>query len=272
MNKPFVMKNNRILAITAVSLFAFASCKDDNPNPDIMFSIPLNTRLENPMPAGRTETGLLTMQLYPNNVLKYSFRVENLASGDQLTMAHFHTGDPVTNGPIIQDFPAFTGTTASGEITLRKSLADSLRDGKNDIYFNVHSTQVPTGLVRGTVNSDIIMAADVTMNGLNEVPPVVTTATGTALIRLTVGRKLYSKVTVANLPGGETLSAAHIHKGAAGVNGTILVNLCTSAADFGISKMTQVDEAVANALKTDALYTNVHTNAHPDGVIRGQIR
>lgn len=267
------MRNNHILAITAVSLLTSISCnKDNGSNPDIIFTIPLNTRLENPMPAGRTETGLLTMQLYSNNVLRYSFRVENLASGDQLTMAHFHVGDPVTNGPIIQNFPSFSGTTASGEITLRQSLADSLKDSKNDIYFNVHSTQVPSGLVRGTVNSDIIAAADVAMTGLNEVPPVVTTATGTALIRLTVGRKLYSKVTVANLPGGETLTMAHIHRGAAGVNGAVLVGLCATAADFGISKMTQVDEAVANAIKTEALYTNVHTTAHPDGVIRGQIR
>lgn len=267
------MRNNHILTITAVSLLTSISCnKDNGNNPDIMFAIPLNTRLENPMPAGRTETGLLTMQLYSNNVLRYSFRVENLASGDQLTMAHFHVGDPVTNGPIIQAFPSFSGTTASGEITLRQSLADSLKDSKNDIYFNVHSTQVPSGLVRGTVNSDIIAAADVAMTGLNEVPPVVTTATGTALIRLTVGRKLYSKVTVTNLPGGETLTMAHIHRGAAGVNGAVLVGLCATAADFGISKMTQLDEAAANAVKTEALYTNVHTNTHPDGVIRGQIR
>lgn len=267
------MKNNRILTITAVSLLAFSSCSRDNDsNPDIMFSIPLNTRLENPTPAGRTETGLLTMQLYANNVLKYSFRVENLASGDQLTMAHFHVGDPVTNGPIIQNFPAFTGTTASGEITLRQSLADSLKDSKNDIYFNVHSTQVPSGLVRGTVNSDIVAAADVVMNGLNEFPPVVTPATGLALIRLTVDRKLYSKVTVTGLPGGETLTAAHIHRGAAGTNGAVLVGLCANAADFGISKMMQLDEATANAVKTEKLYTNAHTNLHPDGVVRGQIR
>lgn len=269
------MKNSRILtmsALAAAGLLALAACnKNDNPNPDIIWSIPLSTKLENPTPAGRTETGLLTMQLY-NTTLKYSFRVENLASGDRLTMAHFHTGDPVTNGPIILPFPAFSGTAASGEITLRQSLADSLKDSKNDIYFNVHSNQFPAGLVRGTVNSDIIMAADVEMNGLNEVPPVTTLATGRALVRLTIDRKLYSRVTVEGGLGGETLTAAHIHRGAAGTNGAVLVGLCASAADFGISKMTPVDEATANALRNEALYTNVHTNAHPDGLIRGQIR
>lgn len=247
------------------------SCSKSS-SPDMIFNIPLSTKLENPAPAGRTETGILTMQLYGNHTLKYSFRVDNLAAGDQLTMAHFHAGDPITNGPIILHFPAFSGSSSSGEITIRPSLADSLRYSSNNIYFNVHSSQFPTGLVRGMVNIDIIAAADVPMNGLNEVPPVVTTATGTALIRLTVDRKLYSLVTVADVPVGETLSAAHIHKGAAGVNGAVLIGLCANAADFGIPKMVQLDEATAIAVKNEVLYTNVHTNTHPDGLIRGQIR
>lgn len=270
------MKNKHIITISALAaagFLTFSSCnKNDDPNPDVIWSIPLNAKLENPAPAGRTETGLLTMQLYGNNTLRYSFKVENLASGDEITMAHFHTGDPVTNGPIILPFPAFTGTSASGEIALRKSLADSLKDSKNDIYFNVHSSQFPAGLVRGTVNSDIVAAADVTLTGLNEVPPVVTTATGTALIRLTIDRKLYSKVSVTGLPGGDALTAAHIHTGAAGTNGAVLVGLCASAADFGISRMTQLDEATANTVRTGAVYTNVHSTSHPNGVIRGQIR
>lgn len=270
------MKNAQLFTISAMavaSLLTFTNCnKNDDPNPDIIWSIPLSTKLENPAPAGRTETGLLTMQLFGNNLLKYSFRVENLKSGDQLTMAHFHTGDPVTNGPIILPFPAFTGTTATGEMTIRQSLADSLKNNQNDIYFNVHSTQVGSGLVRGTVNSDIIMAADVALSGVNEVPPVVTLANGTALIRLTIDRKLYSKVTVNNVPSGDALTAAHIHRGATGVNGAVLVGLCASAADFGLSKMTQVDEATANAIKSDAIYVNAHSTAFPAGIIRGQIR
>lgn len=254
--------------LLVVTLF---SCSKSS-SPDMIFSIPLSTRLENPTPAGRTETGTLTMQLYGNNTLRYSFQVDNLSAGDQLTMAHFYAGDPVTNGPIILSFPPFSGTSSSGEITLRESLADSLNFSSNNIYFNIHSTQFPTGLVRGMVNINIIAAEDVPMNGLNEVPPVITTATGRALIRLTIDRKLYSLVTVADVPGGETVTAAHIHRGAAGVNGAILIGLCANATDFGISKMVQLDEATANAVKTEVLYTNVHTNLHSDGLIRGQIR
>ncbi len=273
--KTYNMKNKQIIAISALavtSLLSFSCSKNDKPNPDIIWTIPLSAKFENPTPAGRTETGLLTMQLYPNNVLKYSFRVENLASGDQLTMAHFHTGNPVVNGPVILPFPAFTGTSASGEMTIRQTLADSLKDAKNDIYFNVHSTQVASGLVRGTVNSDILVAADVALNGANEVPPVPTVATGRALIRMTVDRKLYSLVTVSNVPVGDAMTAAHIHRGATGANGAVLVGLCANASEFGTPQTKQLDEPTASAVRTDALYVNAHSTAFPNGLIRGQIR
>lgn len=271
------MKNKHVFAMTALvmaGLISFSSCDndDDDNGPLLLFEIPLSTKMENPAPSGRSETGLLTMQLYADNRLTYSFKVDNLASGDALTMAHFHTGDPVTNGPIILPFPSWTGNTSSGTLTLRKSLADSLKNRNNDIYFNVHSTQHSAGLVRGTVNSDLLLAETVNMSGVNEVPPVVTTATGVALLRLTVDRKLYSKVTVTDLPGADALTMAHIHRGATGANGNVLVLLCATAADFGISKMTQLDEATASALRTEALYVNAHSTTWPNGVVRGQIR
>ncbi|PWV56410.1 CHRD domain-containing protein [Chitinophaga sp. S165] len=260
-------------ALALAGFTSFSSCSsDDDDGPILVFEIPLNAKLENPAPAGRSETGLLTMQLYADNTLDYSFRVDNLTTGDALTMAHFHTGDPVTNGPIILPFPSWTGNASSGTFSLRQSLADSLKNRSNDIYFNVHSTQHPSGLVRGTVNSDLLLAETINMSGANEVPPVVTTATGVALLRLTVDGKLYSKVTVTDLPPADALTMAHIHAGATGANGDVLVPLCATAADFGVSKMTQLNEATANALRTQALYVNAHSNNWPDGVIRGQIR
>jgi hypothetical protein len=269
------MKNSKTLtvsALAAVALFSVYSCNnDDDPNPDIIWSIPLSAKFENPAPAGRTETGLLTMQLYGTR-LRYSFKVDNLAAGDQLTMAHFHTGDPVNNGPVIQPFPSFTGTTSSGEMTIRQTLADSLKNTANEIYFNVHSNQVASGLVRGSVNSDYLVAADVDLTGASEVPPVPTVATGKALIRLMIDRKLYSLVTVTGVPPGDAVTMAHIHKGATGANGDVLVGLCASAADFGVAKMTQLDEANANAVRTDPVYVNVHSTLFPNGMIRGQIR
>lgn len=271
------MKNKHVFAMTALALTGFVffpSCdSDDNDDgPLLLFEIPLSTKMENPAPPGRSETGLLSMQLRSDNTLSYSFKVDNLAAGDALTAAHFHTGDPVTNGPVILPFPSWSGNTSTGTLSLRQSLADSMRNSSNDIYFNVHSNQHPGGLVRGTVNSDLLLAETINLSGANEVPPVVTTATGVALLRLTADRKLYSKVTVTDVPVGDALTMAHIHRGATGVNGDVLVPLCATAADFGTSKMTQLNEATANTLRTEALYLNVHSTLWPNGVLRGQIR
>jgi hypothetical protein len=65
---------------------------------------------------------------------------------------------------------------------------------------------------------------------------------------------------------------AHIHSGAAGANGGVLIGLCSSAADFGITKMNTPSPAVINSIKADAVYVNVHSTTRPSGIIRGQIR
>ena len=93
-----------------------------------------------------------------------------------------------------------------------------------------------------------------------------------ALIRITADNKLYSRVTVSNLESTDALSAAHIHTGAAGTNGGVILGLCSSAADFGVTKIFSPTTAVLNSVKNDAVYVNVHSTNRPSGVIRGQIR
>ena len=107
---------------------------------------------------------------------------------------------------------------------------------------------------------------------MNEVPAVNTTATGMALLRITADNKLYSKVTVTNVEAGDALTAGHIHTGAAGTNGGVLIGICESAADFGVTKIFTPTTAILTAIKTDALYVNVHSTNRPSGIVRGQIR
>jgi hypothetical protein len=91
------------------------------------------------------------MKLYSDNSFSYTLTVDNLAATDALVTAHLHAGDVITSGPVILPFdPTFSGNTASDTLTgLRQSLVDSLKDDANDIYVNVHTTQVGSGLVRG---------------------------------------------------------------------------------------------------------------------------
>lgn len=145
-------------------------------------------------------------------------------------------------------------------------------NGTADIYLNVHSTQVPSGIIRGQVFNAVTFASSVALSGMNEVPAVNTTATGMALLRITADNKLYSKVTVTNMEAGDALTAGHIHTGAAGTNGAVMLGICASAADFGVTKVYTPTSAILTSIKTDALYVNVHSTNRPSGIVRGQIR
>lgn len=256
----------------------FMACKKETvtPVPTMVkeWTIALSPKNENPARTGRMETGTVNLSLFSDNSLKYVITVNGLAAGDALVAAHIHAGNVITNGSVILGLdPMFTGATATGTVTyLRSSFVDSLKSDDNDLYFNLHSTQQPGGLLRGQLNENIVVAEDVVLLGTNEVEPVTTSATGLAILRLTDRKKLYSKVTVSTLDAGDMLMAAHIHTGATGYNGPVIVTLCSVTADFGEAKMFTLTDAVYNAVKTDALYVNAHSSNKPGGLVRGQIR
>ena len=157
-----------------------------------------------------------------------------------------------------------SGATSAGTIlNLKTSFIDSLKNDANELYFNVHSMQVASGLVRGQLNTKIEMAADMVLSGTNEVPALITTASGIALMRLTANKKLYSKITVTVLEPGDALVAFHIHKAATGVNGSIIVGVYANAAESANVKVITVDDIQFAFLKADTIYINVHSTSKP---------
>ena len=213
------------------------------------------------------------MQLLSNNSLKYTINVTGLASTDALTVAHIHTGDVINNGGVILGLnPTFAGATSAGTIlNLKTSFIDSLKNDANELYFNVHSMQVASGLVRGQLNTKIEMAADMVLSGTNEVPALITTATDIALFRLIANKKLYSKITVTALEPDHALVTFHIHKAATGVNGPIFVGVYANAAESANVKVITVDDIQFISLKADAIYVNVHSTSKPSGILRGKL-
>lgn len=127
----------------------------------------------------------------------------------------------------------------------------------------------------------------------NEVPPITGVeagGTGTATITLNVTRDAAQNVTAAtadfsvqlsSFPAGTTLTGAHIHPGAAGVNGGVAVNtgitsgqivLATGTDSFTRSGIT-VDPALAQTIINNpaGYYFNVHSSTSPGGFARGQL-
>jgi hypothetical protein len=82
------------------------------------------------------------------------------------------------------------------------------------------------------------------------------------------GTSLKWSLTFAHLSGPAT--AAHIHKGARGVSGPVLIALC-GPCKSPVSGTATVTAAQLKLMKSGGTYVNVHTAKNPNGEIRGQV-
>jgi|SRR5687767_10272142 len=113
-----------------------------------------------------------------------------------------------------------------------------------------------------------------TLSGANEVPPADPDGSGTALV--TISGTTVTYAITANLIDAPT--AQHIHVGAAGVNGPIVVNLPgvwvgSGQGPWTLNGVTTTDAATAAAIIANPAghYVNVHNAPFPGGAIRGQL-
>jgi hypothetical protein len=129
----------------------------------------------------------------------------------------------------------------------------------------------------------IVAAADemfsASLSGDQEVPPVTTSATGTASVTISDDESTISySVTYSGLSGD--LAAAHIHLGAKGTNGGVLFPLAhgpspfdgtLTSADFTATGDVDTYDKALDAIRAGDTYVNLHTAANPGGEIRGQL-
>ncbi len=110
------------------------------------------------------------------------------------------------------------------------------------------------------------------LTGDQEVPAVVTNAIGVASFLFSENHdSLCVNVTVTGLSGA--ITQAHIHTGDVGVSGPVLKDLTTNVSGTTIKAViTGADLSThLQDYLSGKLYLNVHTDANPDGEIRGQI-
>ena len=109
----------------------------------------------------------------------------------------------------------------------------------------------------------------VTLTGKNEVPPNDSTAVGQGTVTVTPDRSVKVKVTVS----GMAATAAHIHEGASGSNGPVIVPLDKSGDNEFVSKAeAKLTEAQYDAFKASRTYLNVHSTKHAGGEVRAQLQ
>lgn len=127
--------------------------------------------------------------------------------------------------------------------------------------------------VASSTSGTVMLSASGT--GAQEVPPGSgeESASVTGSFQLTpAGAMTY---TVRITGNSEPVTAGHIHRGAAGVNGDVVVPLDAAAINGGSSATTQVDPAIAAEIIANpaGFYLNTHSTsfAPPSGNARGQL-
>jgi CHRD domain len=112
-------------------------------------------------------------------------------------------------------------------------------------------------------------AVDVTLSGSQESPPVNTSGSGKGTITVGADRSVSGSVTTTGVQG----TMAHIHQGAAGQNGPVIIPLTrTAAGTWTVPAGAKLTEAQFEAFKAGNLYVNVHTDANKGGEVRGQLK
>jgi hypothetical protein len=129
-----------------------------------------------------------------------------------------------------------------------------------------------TSVFGAHLSEELLITARLT--GGQEVPAVTTNATGVAGFKLNAAKdSLCVDIIAIGLSG--TITGIHIHDGAMGTNGGVLINLSTFVTGNRIQTVitgADLTQELLGKLLSGMTYLNVHTAANPNGEIRGQLK
>ena len=186
--------------------------------------------------------------------------------------AHIHAGAAGTAGNVVVPLktPNAAGNS-SGCAAASRSLVQAILADPASHYVNVHTSEFPAGAIRGqltgTSTSSFGTVFTPTLKGTSE-----PNASGTAIVRIRKDAGLVCyRLRVANVTLPTT--GAHIHRGATGVNGPVVVAFAApgstgTSSGCVASTAALIDEILASPA---GFYVNVHTTEHAAGAIRAQL-
>jgi hypothetical protein len=109
----------------------------------------------------------------------------------------------------------------------------------------------------------------VSLSGGHEVPPTQTSATGSGTVTVHADKTVKVDLKVS----GMQATAAHIHMGAMGANGPVIVPLEKKGGDEFVSKEgAKLTDEQYTAYKAGNTYVNVHSDKYKGGEIRAQLK
>ena len=235
------------------------------------FDVALTGEAESPN-GDPVATGTATVRLRAGQgQVCYQLAANNLPTA--AVAAHIHRAAAGTSGPVV--VPLRTPDAASGRArgctTTPRTLVNAILGSPGSYYVNVHTSDFPNGAVRGqltgTSTASFGKVLSLTLKGTSE-----PNAKGTAVLRI---RKDTLQVCYRLHAESVTLptTAAHIHRGGAGVDGPVVVPFSPPGADGNSSGCTTTTADLINEMLANlpGFYVNVHTREHPAGAIRAQL-
>ena len=111
-------------------------------------------------------------------------------------------------------------------------------------------------------------AMKVDLTGAQEVPPANSQGTGSGSFRVANDGTITGSVTTKGVQG----TMAHIHQGARGQNGPVIVPLTKSGDTYTVPAGRKLAPAQLEALKAGNLYVNVHSDRFKGGEVRAQLQ
>ena len=111
-------------------------------------------------------------------------------------------------------------------------------------------------------------AIKVSLAGTEEVPPLNVAGSGSGAFRVAEDGAITGSVTTKDVAG----TMAHIHRGAKGINGPVLVPLDKKGDTYSVPAGRKLTAEQMQLLKSGSLYVNVHTNRNKGGEVRGQLQ
>jgi CHRD domain/LysR substrate binding domain len=258
-----------LAALAAGSILIFSAANAGARKPVTRtFHIALSGEVESPA-GDPVATGTATLRLRAGqSKVCYQLSAKNLP---RAVAAHIHKGKAGVAGNVV--VPLKTPNAAGkskGCAKASKALVRSMIKSPRAYYVNIHTAEFPAGAIRGQLKGSSGASGKTitrTLNGTSE-----PNATGSVVLRFRQADGLVCfRLTAANV----TLPtvAAHIHKGAAGTNGGVVVPLAPPDANGTADGCTSVDQSLMGEIlgNLSGYYVNVHTKEHPGGAIRAQL-
>jgi hypothetical protein len=202
---------------------------------------------------------------------------------------HIHAGAAGVNGPV--RVPFFGGalpaniTAITGSVTADQATIDGIVANPAGFYANLHTADFPGGAVRGQLR---LLTHAVDLQRVLEVGSLISLDSGdqevsggdadghaTAFVRANAGTVRFGITWSGIAPP----SAGHIHQGAVGVNGPVVVPFFSAPGGLpatinGVAgTVTGVAPELVGAINRNprGYYTNLHNAEFPGGAVRGQL-